>query len=100
MVVFLRNFELFLIQLERSQEEQRLRGEEVLLKLGGSCGVLETGCGWLTAVRLAKVTSRPAKVTARRLGTFYKLNGKGWSFLLLAGIQEGRKNSWLREKPR
>ena len=38
------------------------------------------GCGYLTAVCLAKVTLCLAKVTAVCLRTYYKLNEEGWSF--------------------
>ena len=53
---------------------------KALIKLGGSCDVRETGCGYLTTIRQAKVASRLGKVTTLRRRTYYKLNRGGWSF--------------------
>ena len=77
----MRKVEHFLLQLGRSKEE-RLRGV-------GSCGIRETGCGYLTAVHLANVTSRLAKVAPAALGRTTNLTGKVGAFSPLAGIQQG-----------
>ena len=101
LVVFLREVELFLLQLGRSKEEERLRVVGSFTKAGWK--LWRSGNGlWLTYRRSTGKGHLPPGKGHRPSpkDNTTSLTGKVGAFLPLAGMQQGRRMSWLGEKLR
>ena len=97
LVVFLRKVELCLLQLGLSKDEERLRGAGRFAKAGSfvkRAVASSPPSAWQRSPPVRQKSPSPSQ------DVLQVLTGNVGVFLPLAGMQQGRRTSWLREKLR